>query len=103
MYRETIDSGNGGEIHMLRNKRKSLEFAIIDLALELIPLLGSSDGAMHSSFTFEGYVINRSPQWNYGSVIQCSHYLFYTLWLPGFHLHRTSAFALITPDHYVLA
>lgn len=49
MYRETIDSGNGGEIHMLRNKRKSLEFAIIDLALELIPLLGSSDGAMQTT------------------------------------------------------
>lgn len=49
IYRETINNGDGGEIHILRNKRKSLEFAIIDLALEIIPLLGSSDGAMQTT------------------------------------------------------
>lgn len=34
---------------MLSNKRKSHEFGIMELELELIPLLGSSDGASQTT------------------------------------------------------
>lgn len=51
----------------------------------------------HPSFAFEVHVIGRTPQWNYGSVIHSCHYLFYTLWLPEFHLHKVCSHTLITP------
>lgn len=91
----------------MRRKRKGeiqggravYEFGIAKLELDLIPLLGSSDGASQNTLAshFKFYVINRAPHWNYGSVIHSCLYLFYILWLPEFYLHKACTHTLITP------
>jgi len=84
---------------VLSNKRKSHEFGITELELELIPLLGSSDGASQTTRAPPSKFISSAELLSgiMGSVIHSCHYLFYRLWLPGFHLHKARTHTLFTP------
>lgn len=99
MQTETIYNGKRGEVHILSNKRKSREFAIIKLELELIPFPGSSNGASlttrasHFKFMPSAEVLSGIT----GPLIHCCHYLFYALRLPEFCLLKTCTHILTTP------